>query len=205
MSESIASLVEKIKADGVESGRKAAEEILADARAKARQILDDANNDAAGIIARANADAEAIARQQRHELELAARDAVLRAREEIVRTIHTALRYRSEAVLADEATLTSLIRDMLVEYARQDARQISPITLHVNETAVARVTEWLIAQKIDDANADVAMDVDLQANLQKLGFEYTVNEATVEVTVDSVAEVLGQLVSAKVREILRAG
>jgi vacuolar-type H+-ATPase subunit E/Vma4 len=204
MSESIVTLVEKIKTDGVESGKRAAEEILNKTREKAEKILADTEAQAATIVTAAQAQAQAIARQQEHELQLASRDAVLAVRETIVRTVQSVLARETSNALADRKLLAVLIRDMLIEYAHQDARQINPITLNVNEKALADVSDWLLSRKTD-GEQDLISDVNLQANLRKLGFEFTINEATVEVTVESIAEVLGQLVSSKVREILDAG
>ena len=74
MTETIESFVEKLKSEGVEEGKRQAEQLREDAEQQARQIISDAEKQAQKAIGDAKAEAESILFRNRTELELAARD-----------------------------------------------------------------------------------------------------------------------------------
>ena len=62
--------------------------------------------------------------------------------------------------------------------------------------------EWAIGEIGREAGDGARESIDLKSTLQEAGFEYEVNNAVVEVTLDSVVETLAALVGPRLREII---
>jgi len=77
MAEELQHLIERIHKEGVESGEKAADSLVAEAKKKAAAIVADAEKKAKEQIAKADADSEAFAARGRQTLEQAARDLLI--------------------------------------------------------------------------------------------------------------------------------
>lgn len=77
MAEELQHLIDRIRKEGVESGQKTADELVADAKKKASEIVAGAKKEAAEIREKAEADAAAFAERGKKTLEQAARDLLL--------------------------------------------------------------------------------------------------------------------------------
>ena len=85
MSEDLQGLLEKINRDGVEKAEAKAAEIIADAKAKAAEIVKTAKEEAERAKAEAKTVADDFAARADETVKQAARDTVLKVREEIGR------------------------------------------------------------------------------------------------------------------------
>lgn len=77
MAEELQHLIERIRKEGVESGEKAADSLVAEAKKKAAAIVAEAQKQAQAEIAKADADATAFAERGKKTLEQAARDLLI--------------------------------------------------------------------------------------------------------------------------------
>ena len=116
MTETIESFVEKLKSEGVEEGKRQAEQLREDAEQQVQQIIDDAKKEAEKTVADANAQAESILARNRTELELAARDAILKLRESLENALQSVLTRPVEFKLNDAEFLKELIQSIMMRY-----------------------------------------------------------------------------------------
>ncbi len=202
MAQTIESFVQKLQAQGVEAGKQEAQKLRREAEAQAAHIVADAQAQAAKIIADAEAQARQLSAQQQHELELASRDALLRLRKGIIATLDAVLRYKATQALSDPQFLPQLIHDIVVQYAEQDGRLTRDIEINVSPQNVQTVTDWAIGFIGQHHKDHEEAPINLKGTLKSAGFEYRVEESTVEVTVDAVTDVLRGLVTPRLRELL---
>lgn len=200
MAQSIEAFVEKLHTEGVEAGRKAADQLRGEAQSDRERIIAEAKAEAEAIVTEAGAQAKRIADRERSELDMAIRDAVLAFRSRISAAVESLLSAEVGATLADTGFLADLIRDVVLNYAREDARSAEQIRISVNPDAIEAITDWALKCLTGD-NASRA-HVDLKSTLKTVGFEYSVAESTVEVTLESIVAVLGEQVSPRLREVL---
>ncbi|MCU0529419.1 MAG: hypothetical protein MUD04_07985 [Cyanobium sp. Prado107] len=104
-------LISRLRDQGVEAGRRQAEEIVAQAQADARHTLDQARRQAERIVADARHQAESLEQSGREALELALRDAVLALRTRLTE------RFRGEVrqLLGEEQQKQELLEKMVLE------------------------------------------------------------------------------------------
>lgn len=77
MAEELQHLIERIRKEGVESGEKAADSLVAEAKKKAASIVADAQKQAKDMVAKAEADSAAFAERGKATLRQAARDLLI--------------------------------------------------------------------------------------------------------------------------------
>ena len=106
--EDLQSLLEKINRDGVEKAEAEAKSILADAKAKANSIIESARAEAAAE--KANSEKAAADRAQ-ETIRQAARDTILKVEAALTALLERLLVKDVEQALADEATVTALVRE----------------------------------------------------------------------------------------------
>ena len=199
MTQTIESFVQKIQAEGVQAGKDAADKLLADAQAQAQRICSDAQAQAQRILADAQAQADRLADRQRQELNMGARDTVLRLREGVNQALTTLMRHEVGQAMADTGFLQRLIEEVVCQYAQADAHGNGRVQVSVNKDALQTLTDWAIH---GTAGAKGNGKVDLKGTLKAVGFEYSVGESTVEVTVDSIVAVLKEHMTPRLREVL---
>lgn len=200
MAQTIEAFVEKLQAEGVEAGKKAADELRGEARAETERIIAEANQRAEAIVTDAKAEAGRIAERERSELDLAIRDTVLGFRARIGAAVQSLMEYEVGKALVDTDFLTTLIHDVVTAYAHEDARSDEQIRISVNPDAIEAITDWAL-KYLGSENPEHA-HVDLKSTLKTVGFEYRVAESTVEMTLESIVGVLQEQVSPRLREIL---
>ena len=103
MAEELQQLLEKIQRDGVDKANAEAAAIVAKAKAEADAIEKKAQDDAAAAEAKGKADAEAYAARARETISQAARDTVLKVREDVTKLLTKLLAQDVSAALATEA------------------------------------------------------------------------------------------------------
>lgn len=203
MAETIESFVSKLQADGVEAGRQEADRIRDEARKEAEKIVADAREQAEEIVADAKAQAGKEQERSRTELRLAARDAMGRLRSTLSEAIRGVLATAAESTLGDVEFIQGLVRDLVLQYAKSDTGETEEINVHLSKEACEKLADAAI-RDLREAGDKAGARLNLHATLERAGFEYRVDDATVEVTVESVVELLSEMVSPRLREIVRA-
>ena len=103
MAEELQQLLEKIQRDGVDKANAEAAAIVAKAKAEADALVKKAQEDAAAAEAKGKADAEAYAARARETISQAARDTVLKVKEDVTKLLTKLLAQDVAAALATEA------------------------------------------------------------------------------------------------------
>jgi V/A-type H+-transporting ATPase subunit E len=201
MAETIESFVAKLQAEGVEAGRQAAEKLLAEARQQAEQIVQDAKEQAEKHLTDAKADGEKLLTRSRTELELAARDVVLRLRSALGRALEAIVAAEVKKELPDSDFVSRTLHDLVLMYAAADIEHRQTMSINVSPELRGQLTDWALEMMHKHAR-ETGMTIDLQGTLEAAGFEYTLSGATVEVTLRSVTESICELVGARLREII---
>jgi len=205
MGQTIEAFVEKIRAEGVQAGQKEADDLLAQAKQRAEQIVAQAEQDKDKILADAKTEADNILTRGKTELGLAARDAVGKLREALGRAVQAVLAGGARANLEDEAFVGQILHEIITQYGQAELGERKTFEINVPQQMRQKLVDWALAH-IGTGNLHESehLTIDLQGTLSQAGFEYSASDATVEVTVDSVVEVLSELVGPTVREILDA-
>ena len=202
MVQTIETFVEKLHSEGVQAGQEAAVKLRSEAQTQADSIIVEAQAEAESIIADAKAQAERTAEQQRCELDLAARDTVLRFRQAVTQAVTALLNHKVNETLTDADFLSQTIHDAVVNYAKEDAHGGEQIQINVHKDALDAVTNWALRYIGDGPKDESHAHVDLRSTLKSHGFEYRVAESTVEVTVESIVAVLKEQMSPRLGEML---
>ena len=103
MAEELQQLLEKIQRDGVDKANAEAAAIVAKAKAEADAIVKKAQEDAAAAEAKGKADAEADAARAKETISQAARDTVLKVKDDVTKLLTKLLTQNVTAALATEA------------------------------------------------------------------------------------------------------
>ena len=201
MAHTLQSFVETLRADGVEAGRQAAEKIRDEAQQQAEQMVRDAEAKARQIVEDAEKQAQMTLERTRTDLELAARDTVARLRDVLSQAIDRLLKQAASTTLDDSNFLQELIREVALAYAESDATGEQTIELNVPKSMERKLADWAIAscRQGDDRQK---LSVELHGALATAGFEYKLAGGTVEVTPESVVQVLSQIVTPKLQELV---
>ncbi|MCK4628121.1 MAG: hypothetical protein KAT56_03905 [Sedimentisphaerales bacterium] len=201
MAETIESFVNKLQEEGVQEGQAAAEKIRSEAQGQARQIVEEARAEAEKAVNEAQEQAKTILEKGRTELRLAARDASLKLRTILSQALKTVMGEPVEAPLADAEFLTPLLHDIIMQYAQADSGNSKTITINVSPEMQKQLANWAIGE-LHKAVKSSNTRLDLKGTLNQAGFEYRIDGATVEVTVDSVVVILSELVAPQLAELL---
>lgn len=203
MAHTVQSFVETLKSDGVEAGRKEAERIRSAALQDAEQMLRDAEARARRIVEDAERQREKTLQRTRTDLELAARDTIARLRDVLSHAINRLLTQASATTLDDADFLQELIREVASAYARSDAAGEQIIELNVTRPMERKLTDWAIAS-FRRREGQAKLSVELHGALATAGFEYKIADGTVEVTPASVVQLLSQIVTPRLQELIAA-
>ncbi|HOW44282.1 MAG TPA: hypothetical protein PK919_03810 [Candidatus Aminicenantes bacterium] len=95
-------LIDAINRDGVEKARREEEEILRRARAEGERILSEARAEADALLARARQEQERLERSGRESLQQAARDLLLKVRQQLEALFAAVLKEKARAALHDQ-------------------------------------------------------------------------------------------------------
>ena len=201
MGGTIEAFIERLQTDGVEAGQAEAETIRAEAEQQAGQIIADARAQAEQIIADAEAQCETIRLRSETELKLATRDTVVRLRETLDRALRRVLSAGVGQLLDDAGFLQELVRDLVSQYVKADIEGAEAIQVNVSKEMQQKLAHWAIETIRAEHEAHGPL-VELRGSLAVAGFEYSIAEATSEITVESVVNVLSDLVNTELREIL---
>jgi len=201
MPDTIESFVAKLQAEGVEAGREAADKLLTEAKQQADKIIRDADAQAERITAAARSEAESTLARSRTELELAARDVVLRLREALGRALRATVAAEVKEKLTDSEFLSKMLHDLVMLYAKADIERKEGMKINVTPELHDKLADWAL-QEMTRRAEQAGMGIDLKGDLAVAGFEYNISGATIEVTLESVVETIGELIGPRLREIV---
>ena len=201
MAHTVQSFVDTLREDGVEAGRLEGEKIRNEASQMAKQIISDAEDEARKIVEEAERHSERISQRTRTELELAARDTLSRLRDALSQAIDRLLAEASSKTLDDAKFLKDLIHEIVLAYAQADASGDQMIEFNVSKPMQQKLTDWAIAW-FHQADGHPELPVEIHGALVSAGFEYKIGRGTVEVTPESVVELLSQVVTPQLNEVL---
>lgn len=200
MAETIESFVAKLKTQGVEQGRQQADQILAEAQAQAEKIVSAAKAEAEQVLAAAEKQGQELLARSQTELGLAARDASIKLRETLVKSLQSVIAGPVGESLNDAEFLRSVMTDIMNRYVAADIEGTGVIKLNLNDKKYHELAEWAIKQIRSSAKHD-GIGIDLKGTLRQAGFEYNITGATVEMTQESIVEIMMGLVGPKLREV----
>ncbi len=109
-------LIETLRNQGVNSGREAADKIVADAENRAAELIDDAENRAATIVSKAREEAEFITRAGTEALQLAERNAILELKDFLLGKFSKQI----QAVVSTSMNQEELLKQMILEVASEN-------------------------------------------------------------------------------------
>jgi len=201
MAETIETFVAKLQSEGVQAGRQAAEKIQAEARRQAEETVQKARQEAEKIVADARKEAESILARTQTELQLASRDAAMRLRAALNRALAGVLKRGAAETLSDTGFVGTVLHELVMLYARSDAAVESGLKINVPPEMRQKLIDWAIREIGQEVLGGKHLPIDLKGTLAQAGFEYSVSGATVEVTLDSVVEVLSEMVGPDVRKL----
>lgn len=186
-------LIEKIKSDGIDEARKAADEILARARSEADQILAQAREEADRIISESEKRAQKTLAGGEAALRQAARDAVLTTREQMTSLLDRIFK-REIANALDPDFLKELI-------ARAADHFDSDVEVLVGEKDRASLKDFVLARSRDGLEPTVTFKVD--GGISR-GFRIGLKDGDVhyDFTDASILEFLSEFLNPAIREIL---
>ena len=201
MPETLEAFVSKLQTDGVRAGQMAAEKIRAEAEEQARRVIAEAEARAEQILAGAEAKREKVEARAATELHLAARDTIVRLQGSLNRAMRGILTKAAQKKLTDPDFIGKLLREVVMEYVKADIERRETMTINLPESMHHHLTEYGIGALVEDARKG-GLGVVLDKNLRADGFEYTLVDGTVEVTLESVVEVLAGIVGPELKNLV---
>ena len=191
MAEELQQLLEKIQRDGVDKANAEAAAIVAKAKAEAEAIVKKAQEDAAAAEAKGKADAEAYAARARETISQAARDTVLKVKDDVTKLLTKLLTQNVTAALATEAV--PLAAAAVRELVTGDNAEVA---------ASAKLVDALRAQLAQQAQSGVKVVADETTGT---GFTVRLDNGRVEhdFTDAAISEALAQRLRADLAALLK--
>jgi len=202
MADTIETFVAKLQSEGVEAGKQEAEKIRTQAEQDAERTKKQAAEEAEKILADARSEAENIVARGRTELQLAARDELLRLRDALSQAIRAVLERGARSALQDVDFIGKALHEIILTYASSDVEGRTRVDVNVSEEMKGKLVDWALHEIVQDSEEGKRVSIDLHGRLREAGFEYTAEGATVEVTTSSVVASLSDLVSPELRKTL---
>ena len=195
MDTDVAAFARQLRQDGIEAAKADAERILADARGQAALIQRQAREVAAATQAEAQA---AISRERQRfaiELGMAARDAMLRTRQDIERVVMRLLRTRIDGALAADEIVRKAIVELIGSAAPGRAWEIAVGPGLGRELVEAAVSDLLKGR---------AATVAVVEEFGRSGLEFRVADGgeVLELSEASVAEAFRRLISPELARLI---
>jgi vacuolar-type H+-ATPase subunit H len=201
MPDNLESFVKKLQSEGVDAGKAAAEKLKKEAEEAAEKIISRAHEEADEIIQKAKADAQKQKKNAQSEMKMVVRDAILRLRESLKKALSRLISYRVEEDFKDTGYLKEIVREVVLTYTKKDADPDGQVEIEVSEDIP---DDW-IQQTMTDLSEQLQTSEDnirIQASLKKAGFDYHLRDGTVEVSPESVTDLLLEMINPKFQEVV---
>ena len=192
MAEELQQLLEKIQRDGVDKANAEAAAIVAKAKAEADALVKKAQEAAAAAEAKGKADAEAYAERARETISQAARDTVLKVKDDVTKLLTQLLAQDVSAALATEA----------VPIAAAAVKELVTGSATAEVAASAKLVDALRAQLAAQAQGGVKVVAD---EMTGAGFTVKLDNGRVEhdFTDVAIANALAQRLRADLAALLK--
>ena len=192
MAEELQQLLEKIQRDGVDKANAEAAAIVAKAKAEADAIVKKAQEDAAAAEAKGKADAEAYAARAKETISQAARDTVLKVKQDVMELLKKLLLQNVTAALATEA----------VPLAAAAVKELVTGSATAEIAAAPKLVDALRAQLAQQAQSGVKVVADETTGT---GFTVRLDNGRVEhdFTDAAISEALAQRLRADLAKLLK--
>ena len=192
MAEELQQLLEKIQRDGVDKANAEAAAIVAKAKAEADAIVKKAQEDAAAAEAKGKADAEADAARAKETISQAARDTVLKVKQDVMELLKKLLLQNVTAALATEA----------VPLAAAAVKELVTGSATAEIAAAPKLVDALRAQLAQQAQSGVKVVADETTGT---GFTVRLDNGRVEhdFTDAAISEALAQRLRADLAALLK--
>ena len=192
MAEELQQLLEKIQRDGVDKANAEAAAIVAKAKAEAEALVKKAQEDAAAAEAKGKADAEAYAARARETIAQAARDTVLKVKDDVTKLLTKLLAQDVTSALVSEA----------VPIAAAAVKELVSGSATAEVAASAKLVEALRAQLAAQAQGGVKVVAD---EMTGAGFTVKLDSGRVEhdFTDAAIAGALAQRLRADLAALLK--
>jgi V/A-type H+-transporting ATPase subunit E len=201
MPTNIESFVKTLESEGVDAGKKAAMKIEAEAREKADEINAEAKETANQIIAEAQAEAEKVKVRMNSSLELAVRDTIFLLREKLGQQLKAILKLNVDKALNDEETLVHVLHEVIPAYAKANTENKITTEINISNNTKSRLLETSL-RELAHSLKDQNVQLEINYNLAKEGFEYKIEGSTVEVSTDSVTSLLAEMIDPGLQQFL---
>lgn len=132
-------LIERLRQEGVRSGRDEASRLVADARVEAARIVQEAKGEAARILEEGREALRLEKAATEAALQTAARDTVLRLRGDLASRIKRRLEEIAKVALAQP----DFVKQVILEVAGKEVPKDRPITILVDPERSAVLDQWL--------------------------------------------------------------
>ncbi len=202
MSGAIETFVARLQADGVEAGKRDGDQIRSAAKADAEKILAEARAEAERLRAAAERDAQRSVTKAKVELDLAVRDTIARLRAQLVAAIEAVMASAARDQLRDAGFIAKLLDQIVSAYAAAHIANDKTLIINVSADTHRDLLQWALSVLMAEREKGRELKFDLFGSLQTAGFEYRLDNAAVEVTQESVVEVLSQMVAPELRAII---
>lgn len=192
MAEELQQLLEKIQRDGVDKANAEAAAIVAKAKAEADAIVKKAQDAAAAAEAKGKADAEAYAARAKETISQAARDTVLKVKQDVMELLKKLLLQNVTAALATEA----------VPLAAAAVKELVTGSATAEIAAAPKLVDALRAQLAQQAQSGVKVVADETTGT---GFTVRLDNGRVEhdFTDAAISEALAQRLRADLAALLK--
>ena len=192
MAEELQQLLEKIQRDGVDKANAEAAAIVTKAKAEADAIVKKAQEDAAAAEAKGKADAEADAARAKETISQAARDTVLKVKQDVMELLKKLLLQNVTAALATEA----------VPLAAAAVKELVTGSATAEIAASAKLVDALRAQLAQQAQSGVKVVADETTGT---GFTVRLDNGRVEhdFTDAAISESLAQRLRSDLAELIK--
>ena len=192
MAEELQQLLEKIQRDGVDKANAEAAAIVAKAKAEADALVKKAQEDAAAAEAKGKADAEAYAARAKETISQAARDTVLKVKQDVMELLKKLLLQNVTAALATEA----------VPLAADAVKELVTGSATAEIAAAPKLVDALRAQLAQQAQSGVKVVADETTGT---GFTVRLDNGRVEhdFTDAAISEALAQRLRADLAALLK--
>ena len=201
MPTNIEDFVKTLETEGVEAGRKAAQQIEAQANEKAEKIIAEGQAKAKQIIDQANSEAEKIQSRMNSSLELATRDAIFMLRDKLSEQIQNLLQADVEKNLKNERSLANILNEVIPAYAKANSDIKQKTIINVSDSLKSELLDSTIKELQNSLKADNT-EIDVKYNLAKAGFELKIEGSTVEVSTESVTALLSEMIDPELQQFL---
>ncbi len=200
MEEQLQSLLDRIRAEGVEKAEAEAAEIVAAGRAEAKRIVEEAERLAAERRAKAEQEAEQFVERSRTTIEQAGRDFLLQLRAAIERVL-TQIAKASIAEAMTPETMAGMLDHLAEAYAAKDFNEHRVEAL-VNPKDREAFVELVFSRYRDLLGEGLKIHVDdrLQGGFKVSFVDYRLYH---DFTVEAIAEALSELLKPPLDQIVR--